>query len=125
MLHDELNKDNVNKLVVLFYKQTLGNEKLAPYFIEKLGDDLSNETWQKHIELLTKFWLTLLTGKGDYKGAPFPPHLEISNLDQEAFETWIKLFFSSVDKLYVEKIALKFKEKSSIIASNFMRNLGI
>lgn len=125
MLYDEINKENVNKLVVLFYTKALNDEKLGPYFIEKLGDNLSNESWQKHIELLTNFWLTIITGRGDYYGAPFPPHLEIKGLDRKAFETWIELFFSSVDKIYNENISLQFKERSSMIASNFMRNLGI
>ena len=51
--------------------------------------------------------------------------MQISGLDRESFETWIKLFFETLDKLYTENIAAKFKERASIIASNFMRNLRI
>ena len=35
------------------------------------------------------------------------------------------LTFETLDKLYTENIAAKFKERASIIASNFMRNLRI
>lgn len=125
MLSNEITKENLNILVVTFYTRVLKNEKIAPFFIEKLGDDMKSDIWQKHITLLTNFWYTISHGRGDYNGSPFAPHMQISGLDKESFETWIRLFFSSVDKIYEEDIANKFKERSSIIAGNFMRNLGI
>lgn len=125
MLSNEITKENLNILVVTFYTRVLKDEKIAPFFIEKLGDDMKSDIWQKHITLLTNFWYTISHGRGDYNGSPFAPHMQISGLDKESFETWIRLFFSSVDKIYVEEIANKFKERSSIIAGNFMRNLGI
>lgn len=125
MLDTEITKENLNKLVVTFYTKVLKDEKISPFFIEKLGKDMKSESWQKHITLLTNFWYTISHGRGEYNGSPFAPHLQISGLNQEAFQTWLKLFFSTVEKIYVEDIANKFKERSSIIASNFMRNLGI
>lgn len=125
MQTNELNRKNINKLVVTFYTVVLENKKLAPFFIEHLGEDMNNEKWTTHMQLLTDFWSTLVMGVEDYKGFPFPPHAQMHGLDREAFETWIELFFKSVDSIFTEDIALKFKEKSSIIASNFMRNLGI
>ena len=125
MLNTEITKENLNKLVVTFYTRVLKDEKIAPFFIEKLGSDMSSELWQKHITLLTNFWYTISHGRGEYNGSPFAPHMQISGLDKESFEAWLRLFFSSVEKIYVEDIANKFKERSSIIASNFMRNLGI
>ena len=125
MQSNEITKENLNKLVVTFYTKVLKDETIAPFFIEKLGDDMKSEIWQKHITLLTNFWYTISHGQGEYNGSPFAPHMQISGLSREAFEAWLKLFFSSVDKIYVEEVASKFKERSSIIASNFMRNLGI
>lgn len=125
MQSNEITKENINKLVITFYTRVLKNEKISPFFIEKLGPDMKSEIWQKHITLLTNFWFTISFGRGEYNGSPFAPHLQISGLDRESFETWLKLFFESLDKLYTEDIALKFKERASIIASNFMRNLGI
>ena len=125
MQSNEITKENINKLVITFYTRVLRNEKISPFFIEKLGSDMKSEIWQKHIKILTDFWYTISFGRGEYNGSPFAPHLQISGLDRESFETWLKLFFESLDKLYTEDIALKFKERASIIASNFMRNLGI
>ena len=125
MQNNEITKENINQLVVTFYTKVLKNEKISPFFIEKLGPDMKSEIWQKHITLLTDFWYTISFGRGNYNGSPFAPHMQISGLDRESFEKWLKLFFESLDKLYTEDIALKFKERASIIASNFMRNLSI
>ena len=125
MQSNEITKENINKLVITFYTKVMKNEKISPFFIEKLGPDMKSEIWQKHITLLTDFWYTISFGRGNYNGSPFAPHMQISGLDRESFETWLKLFFEALDKIYVEDIALKFKERASIIASNFMRNLAI
>ena len=125
MQSNEITKENINKLVITFYTKVMKNEKISPFFIEKLGPDMKSEIWQKHITLFTDFWYTISFGRGNYNGSPFAPHMQISGLDRESFETWLKLFFESLDKLYTEDIALKFKERASIIASNFMRSLSI
>ena len=125
MQSNEITKENINKLVITFYTKVMKNEKISPFFIEKLGPDMKSEIWQKHITLLTDFWYTISFGRGNYNGSPFAPHMQISGLDRESFETWLKLFFEALDNIYVEDIALKFKERASIIASNFMRNLSI
>jgi len=125
MQSNEITKENINKLVVTFYTKVLKDEKISPFFIEKLGADMKSEIWQKHITLLTNCWFTISFGRGEYNGSPFAPHMQISGLDRESFERWLKLFFEALDKIYVEDIALKFKERASIIASNFMRNLSI
>ena len=125
MQSNEITKENINKLVVTFYTKVLKDEKISPFFIEKLGADMKSEIWQKHITLLTNFWFTISFGRGEYNGSPFAPHMQISGLDRESFERWLKLFFEALDKIYVEDIAIKFKERASIIAGNFMRNLSI
>ena len=96
-----------------------------PLQIRRAIYDLKSDIWQKHITILTNFWYTISHGYGEYNGSPFAPHMQIQGLHKEAFETWLRLFFSSVDKIFTEDIANKFKERSSIIAGNFMRNLGI
>ena len=125
MQSNEITKENINKLVITFYTKVMKNEKISPFFIEKLVPDMKSEIWQKHITLLTDFWYTISFGRGNYNGSPFAPHMQISGLDRESFETWLKLFFESLDKLYTEDIALKFKERASIIASNLISNSSL
>lgn len=125
MLHKEITQKNINLLVNKFYTKVLKNEIVSPFFIEKLGSDMKSEIWQKHLVLISDFWLTISTGKGNYNGSPFAPHMQIKGLKRETFQTWINLFFETLDEIFIENIANSFKERSSIIASNFMRNLAI
>jgi len=125
MKHNRVNDNNINSLVVLFYTRVLSDKKLAPFFVEKLGDDLNNEKWKAHMQLLTKFWSTMILGSNTYNGAPFPPHAQMKDLDKEAFETWIVLFYECVEKLFIEEIAIKFKERGTIVAGNFVRRLNL
>jgi len=37
----------------------------------------------------------------------------------------VKTFFATLDEVYEPQVADLFKERSTIIAENFMRNLGI
>jgi len=59
-----------------------------------------------------------------YKGNPFAPYRYLGKLNREVFEQWLKLFFATLDEVYKPQVADLFKERSSIIAGNFMRNLG-
>lgn len=125
MLAKEITKDNIDLLVITFYTKVLENETISPFFIKKLGKKIDSKVWQKHIVLISDFWYTLSTGKGTYNSSPFAPHLKIEGLKKESFKMWLKLFFETLDEIFEEDIAMLFKERSTIIASNFMRNLVI
>jgi len=49
----------------------------------------------------------------------------LGELSREVFEQWLKLFFATLDEVYEPRVADLFKERSTIIAGNFMRNLGL
>ena len=125
MQNNEVTKENLNKMVILFYTKILKDELVGPFFIEKLGDDLQNEQWTPHIELLTNFWASIALGDPAYKGNPFAPHLDIQNISRVAFQRWLELFAETLDVIYIPQIADQFKQRSTVIAGNFMRNLGL
>ena len=125
MLNNEVTKENLNKMVILFYTKILKDELVGPFFIEKLGDNLKNEKWVPHIELLTNFWASIALGDPSYRGNPFAPHLDIQNLSRVAFSRWLELFSETLDTIYEPQIAEQFKQRSTVIAGNFMRNLGL
>jgi len=122
---NEVTKENLGEMVNLFYIKVLKDEIVGPFFIEKLGDDMKNEKWVPHLELLTNFWASIALGDFAYKGNPFAPHADIKNLSREAFSRWLELFAETLDTVYVPQIANQFKERSTIIAGNFMRNLRL
>jgi len=125
MLNSEVTKENLNKMVVRFYAKILNDEIVGPFFIEKLGDDLNNDLWKPHIELLTNFWASIALGDPTYRGNPFAPHLQIRGLQASTFDRWLKLFFEILDATYEAQIADSFKQRSTVIAGNFMRNLRL
>jgi len=125
MLNNEVTKENLNKMVILFYTKVLKDEIVGPFFIEKLGDNMKSDTWKVHLELLTNFWASIALGDPAYKGNPFAPHLNIDGISTEAFKRWLELFAQTLDSVYTPEVANSFKQRSTVIAGNFMRNLNL
>jgi len=125
MLADQITKDNIETMVMNFYSRILKDDLVGPYFIEELGDDMDNKYWKPHLKRLVDFWASVVLGDTSYKRDPFNPHIMMDDLDTETFERWLKLFFETLDEIYAPQMAAIFKEKSTTIADNFMRNLGL
>ena len=121
----EITRENIRTLVMSFYAKLIKDDIVGPFFIAKLGDDMSSEHWQTHLETIVGFWSSLAFGTPKYSGNLFLPHTQLGELKRETFEQWLKLFSETLDEVYIKAIADKFKERSVIIAGNFMRNLRI
>jgi len=124
-LQKSINEENIEILVRTFYSQVLEDTILAPFFIEKLGDDLQSKEWEEHLLLLTEFWKFVALGYDEYNGNPLQPHFHIVGISREAFTSWLKLFHQTVDKLYASSVGEYFKQKSTDIAENFMHKLSL
>jgi len=125
MQAQQITPQNIRTLVMKFYTKLLKDETVGPFFIAKLGHDMSSDHWKAHLETIIGFWSSLAFGKPKYHGNLFLPHTKLGNLKRETFQQWLKLFAETLDEVYIEAIAEKFKERSQIIAGNFMRNLNI
>lgn len=125
MKYKEINRANIEVLVTDFYSRVLLDKSISDFFINNLGSDMKNDLWTSHIETLSDFWYKITLGKGSYRGNPFAQHLKLKGLEAKSFKAWLLLFFLSVESIYSDDIALLFKEKSTMIAGNFMRNLGL
>ena len=125
MQAEKITPENIRTLVMSFYAKIINDDIVGPFFIAKLGEDINSELWQTHLEVIVGFWSSLALGKPKYHGNLFLPHTQLGQLKRETFEQWLKLFAETLDEVYVEAIAEKFKERSMIIARNFMNNLMI
>ena len=125
MLANQITKDNIETMVMHFYSRVLKDDLVGPYFLEELGDDMDNKYWQPHLKKLVDFWASVVLGDTSYTRDPFNPHIMMDDLDAETFERWLKLFFTTLDEVYEPAMADIFKEKSTTIAEDFMRNLGL
>ncbi len=125
MLESEITRENIEKMVLIFYRKVLKDDIVGPFFIAKLGDDLGNDYWKPHLEILKNFWASMTLGDASYSGNPFAPHTQLGELTREVFEQWLVLFFQTLDEVYTTDAGAEFKERSMAIAGNFMRNLRI
>ena len=124
-LENTINDENIEKLVRTFYPMVLKDALVGPFFVEKLGDDISSDIWEEHLVLISQFWAFVALGDESYTGRPMAPHFEIEGISRKAFEQWLKLFAEAIDKVYFPSSGEYFKLKSTDIASNFMRNLEL
>ena len=122
---ETVNREHIETMVLRFYRKVLNDDVVGPFFIAKLGDDINNEHWVPHIEQLVNFWSSMILQDGSYEGNPLRPHFGIGELTHDTFKQWLKLFFETVDEVFVPKLGAEFKERSEIIAGNFMRNLHV
>jgi len=125
MKAQEITKENIRMMVNTFYVKILKDDIVGPFFIAKLGDDMRNDHWRTHLDLLVNFWASIALGDTEYRGNPFMPHTQLGELKRETFSQWLVIFFETLDEIYIPSLAGDFKERSTIIAENFMRNLRI
>ena len=125
MLEKEITKANLRTMVIRFYTEILKDDLVGPFFIDRLGNDLAGEIWGEHLDILTNFWASIYLGDMAYRGSPFAPHIHMQGLKAETFQRWLVLFAKTVDSIYEPHIAEQLKERSNLIAGNFMRNLRL
>lgn len=124
-LQNTITRENLRLLMTLFYQKAISDNHLGPFFIHQLGDDITNEDWTEHIELLADFWLAELLGEKTYKGNIYGAHIKVPHIKRESFATWIKLFSASADEVYVAHIATTFKQKGIALSREFIDYLKI
>ncbi|WP_309494063.1 group III truncated hemoglobin [Sulfurovum sp.] len=77
MQHQTITRENIKILVDRFYSKILKDEVLFDFFIEKLGDEMISDAWQKYLKILTDFWASITLGDAAYSGQPVKPHMHI------------------------------------------------
>ena len=123
--YNTITKENINEMVIAFYTKILKEDNdVAKVFISKLGDDLSNEHWTEHIEILTNFWSMIALQEENYHGNPMMAHFDLP-LTRDMFGSWLVMFFEVIDSLYEDNLTIIFKQRAQNIAENFMRNMRL
>ncbi|MDQ7068554.1 MAG: group III truncated hemoglobin [Sulfurimonas sp.] len=94
-LYNSITRENLTVFMTLFYTKALKDKLLGPFFVHELGDDMQNDDWLEHIDLLADFWLTQLNGEDTYYGNFIGAHIKVSHITEESFVVWLELFFTS------------------------------
>ncbi|MGE9312236.1 group III truncated hemoglobin [Niabella sp. CJ426] len=110
--------EDIRLLVNSFYTSVRNNELLGPIFNERIG-----ERWPEHLEKMYRFWQTVLLDDHTYFGSPFPPHAQLP-VDQLHFDTWLQLWYGTVDQYFQGKKADEAKWRGDKMAAMFLYKIS-
>ena len=116
-LPDIATLDDVRMLVNSFYQKVRSDSLIGPVFNEVITDQ-----WPVHLEKMYRFWETLLLGNKTYFGAPFPPHAQLP-ADKEHFDTWLRLWYETVDESFQGPVADEAKWRADKMAILFLSKI--
>lgn len=117
MKQDISNRADIELLVNTFYNGVRNDVSLANIF-----DEIMNVNWEKHLPKMYDFWENVLFHTGNYSGHPFQPHIQVNQkitLTNDHFDTWIKIFETTVDNLFAGKKADEAKLRAASIKHIF------
>jgi hemoglobin len=115
MAFKTIEPSNINILVNEFYNKILEDKtQVTDVFVSMLGDDLQNEKWQEHLEILTRFWTKQTMNEPVYDGNPLMAHFHLP-LNNEMFTIWLDTFIETANRLYEPQLAKIFTDKALII----------
>lgn len=105
-----------------FYQKAIEDKELGPFFVDELGDDLEDEEWVAHIDLLADFWLAKLLRENTYVGNFVGAHIKMPHIKRETFARWLEIFAVTADEVYAPELAERFKKKGRELSKQFMRS---
>lgn len=95
-MRDIESKEDVLKLVTLFYEKAVPDEVIGHFFTKVVQLD-----FKKHIPLIAEFWSGALMGNSTYRGNPMEAHVKLnqrSPLEQKHFDRWLGLWKLAVEE---------------------------
>ncbi len=115
MKEDISNRNDIERLVMVFYDNVKKNESIGFFFWQVVKVD-----WDKHIPIMVDFWENVLFHTGSYSGNPMEVHRKVNikhNMTQEHFNAWLHIFISTVNELYAGEQAQNIIQRASNIAT--------
>lgn len=115
MKSDISDRKDIENLVTCFYDEVKTNETIGFFFSEVV-----QVQWEKHIPVMVDFWENVLFYSGSYEGNPMEIHRRLDQkhkLTKEHFDTWTKIFVSTVNRLYEGEQAENIKQRAQNIAT--------
>lgn len=105
--------EEIRTLVNAFYSRVRADERLGPVFDAHIDD------WPPHLDIMVKFWSSILLGTGTYSGTPMPKHVALPGLDASLFRRWLELFHETTAELPNREMA----QQANVLAKRIARSL--
>ena len=114
MKDDIQTRQDIEKLINAFYERVRPDPVIGPIFNSVVHID-----WDHHIPLIVDFWETILLDNPVYKKNAMEVHYSLNKrfpLEKIHFETWLTLFYATIDELFDGKVAALAKLRAKSIA---------
>ncbi len=105
---------DIKILVDTFYGKIREDELLGSIF-----NNILKDRWTPHLEKMYRFWQTVLLQEHTYVGSPFVPHANLP-IDQQHFDTWLNIWYSTIDSLFEGTKADEAKWRGEKMAEMFL-----
>lgn len=102
--------EEIQQLVNDFYGRVRADAVLGPIFDAHIHD------WPTHLDIMVRFWSSILRGSGEYSGTPMPKHVALPDLDAGLFRRWLALFSETTAELANRDMASQADELAQRIA---------
>ena len=115
MKKDISNREDLLKLLTLFYNKLLADRSIGYLFTDVAKIDLHH-----HLDILVNFWDSVLFQNDVYRKNAMQPHLLLhqkSPLQEHHFQTWLGYFNETVNELFEGEKAFLAKERALSIAT--------
>lgn len=115
MKKDIRDREDILRLMKLFYEKLLADKSISYFFTDVAKIDLL-----PHLNILVDFWDNILFQNDVYRKNAMQPHLNLhqqSPMRKEHFEIWLRYFNQSVDELFDGEKAFLAKERALSIAT--------
>ncbi|NYT64165.1 group III truncated hemoglobin [Alcaligenaceae bacterium] len=103
-------EQEIATLVYGFYDRIRADAMLGPVFNTHITD------WNTHLQIMVRFWSSLLLGAGTYSGTPMPKHVALPGLHADMFRQWLALFHATTEELPNRLLATRAEEYAQRIA---------
>jgi hemoglobin len=119
--HDIVDRGDVERLVVAFYRDAAMDDILGPVFHAARVD------WSVHIPKLIDFWAQQLLGERGYEGNPLRAHEPAHGrtpFGDEHYQRWLECFVGTVDEYFEGPVADIAKARAGRMARALQRLLA-
>lgn len=116
------NRDDIATVLTTFYTDAFSDPIIGFMFT-----DVANADLDEHVQLITKFWSSIIFKEGSYNGNAMQKHVDINSkvpLKPGHFTRWLFLFERALDAKFSGENADLMKKRARMIAESISDSLS-